>query len=44
MFNNLEPDELKKIVSNPFCCISQVDEIFIQEHEPNAHGKSMDRC
>jgi hypothetical protein len=26
-------DELKKVFSNPFYCLEQVDEIFVQPHE-----------
>ncbi|MRG46805.1 hypothetical protein GFS24_16920 [Chitinophaga sp. SYP-B3965] len=34
MLNNLDAEQLKKVTSNPFYCLPQIDEIFVQEHEP----------
>lgn len=34
MFDKLDPQQLKKAIANPFYCLPQVHEIFIQEHDP----------
>lgn len=34
MFDNLDKNELNQVCSNPFYCLPQIAEIFVQEHEP----------
>lgn len=39
MFQNFSQEEIYRLISNPFHCISKIDESFVKEHQPSIDEK-----
>jgi len=39
MFQNFSQEEIHRIISNPFHCLSKIDEFFVKEHQPSIDEK-----